>query len=231
MNQNLHASNRFISESSGINKRLWRSNLILLISLFILIFIAPLLDHLSAFVTRSSLILVVVSGIYAAEYQKRIFYLLLSLGFMVIITTILMFIFPESRSISVLAFLLMLSSLILSTIALIAHISVARSVERSTIICAINSYLLLGLTASLLFIILDLINPSSFINLDMISGEISTYLYFGFVTLSTLGYGDITPDAPLARSLSIFVAVAGQLYLVIVMALIIGKYLNSERRK
>ena len=77
---------------------------------------------------------------------------------------------------------------------------------------------------------LDFVVPDSLINIQSGPGSLSEYLYYGFVTLSTLGYGDITPTAPLARSLSIFVAIGGQLYLVIVMAMIIGKFLNSQRQ-
>ena len=88
----------------------------------------------------------------------------------------------------------------------------------------------MGMLASTLFITLDLFAPNNFINLEREAGIISSYIYFGFVTLTTLGYGDIAPGAPLARSLSVFVAVAGQLYLVIIMALIIGKYLNTQNR-
>ena len=41
----------------------------------------------------------------------------------------------------------------------------------------------------------------------------------------------ITPSTPMARSLAVFVTLVGQLYLVIVMAMIIGKFLNSQNRK
>lgn len=229
MNKKVLSSNQFISESRERTKNLWRNNLILLVSLLILIFVAPLLDQFSELVTRSSLILVVLSGIFAAEYQKRIFNLLLSLGLLVLLSTAFTLFFPQDKTIPILTFLLMTLSLVLSTIALIAHISKANTVKKSTVLCAINSYLLLGLTASILFIIVDLVEPESFLNLDSGFSGLSAYIYFGFVTLSTLGYGDITPSAPLARSLSVFVAVSGQLYLVIVMALIIGKFLKSEK--
>jgi hypothetical protein len=48
--------------------------------------------------------------------------------------------------------------------------------------------------------------------------EASTFLYFSFVTLATLGYGDITPVTPLARTFSWMLAVTGQMYVAIVVA-------------
>ena len=106
----------------------------------------------------------------------------------------------------------------------------AKSVEKSTVLCAINSYLLMGLTASIVFLMMNFFSPESFMSIEVTKENLSHFVYFGFVTLSTLGYGDITPTAPLARSVSIFVALGGQLYLGIVMALIIGKFLNNQRQ-
>jgi hypothetical protein len=231
MNLQTSKPNRFISVSTGHREKLWRNNIILLLSLFVLIFIAPLMGQFGKIVTHSALILVVISGIFAADYQKQIFKLLFSLGFLTLISMASSYIFPGSKALDIISFLLTTISLIFSTTALIAHVSRANSVEKSTVLCAINSYLLMGLTASILFISLDLFVPSSFITLEAGSENLSSYIYFGFVTLSTVGYGDITPTAPLARSLSIFVAVGGQLYLVIVIALIIGKFLNTQRQK
>lgn len=220
-----------ITETATRNKNLWRNNMILLVSLAVLIFIAPLLDHLSEIVANSALILVVISGIFAAEYKKHVFSLLFSFGFLVFISMVLSLVFPENNAMNVLPYFLVTLSLIFSSIALVAHVSASNTVDRSTVLCAINSYLLMGLTASILLLMLHFMMPNSFTNIVSGPGNLSNFIYFGFVTLSTLGYGDITPTAPLARSLTIFTALGGQLYLVIVMALIIGKFLNSQNQK
>jgi len=219
---------RFIRETHERKKNLWRSNIILFFALMIMIFIVPLLPQHGEFLIRAVLSIVVVSGIFAAEFRKRVFGMLLLLGTVAVIAMALGMVLPDLRPLSIIAFLLFTSSLVLSTIALVTHVAASGSADRSTLLCAINSYLLIGLTASVLFIITDLIHPGSFLNMHSGSGDLNGYIYFGFVTLTTLGYGDISPHAPLARSLSTFVALAGQLYLVIIMALIIGKYLKSK---
>jgi len=224
------ARSHFISQSKEAGKKLLRNNLILFCALMILIFVAPLMDEFGRYISRAALVIVVISGVFAAEYGKRIFNLLIVLGLLVILNMIFSILFPEIILLSITSFTLITLSLILSTIALIFHMSMAETVEKSTILCAVNSYLLMGLVASTLFITLDLFIPNSFMTLERGEGNISSFIYFGFVTLTTLGYGDITPGAPLAKSLSIFVAVAGQLYLVIVMALIIGKFLSTRNR-
>lgn len=221
----------FIAETGERKKNLWRNNMILLLSLAVLIFIAPLMDHLSKTVADIALILVVFSGVIAAEFQKYISRLLLSFGILVLFSMALSRGFPGKRVLDGLPYFLATLSLVFSSIALVAHVSVAKKVEKSTVLCAINSYLLIGLTASILFLLLHLSVPGSFTSIHSSTENLSHFVYFGFVTLSTLGYGDITPSAPLARSLSVFVALGGQLYLVIVMALIIGKFLNSRNEK
>lgn len=220
---------KFISESHDREKNLWRNNLILLITLIGMVFIVPVLPLKEHFLFRTVLSIVVLSGLFAAEFSKKIFGILFSIGMVVISFLILSMFFPDSTRISIVAFSIFTIFIVLVTLALIFHIGTATKIERSTILCAINSFILIGLTAALLFLILDLFIPHSFTNIVAVEGNFSSYLYFAYVTITTLGYGDILPETPIARSLSTFFAVLGQLYLVIVIAMIIGKYLNSKR--
>lgn len=220
----------YINQTHERQKNLWRNNVILMVALVIMIFLMPLFPDKSGLYIRLVLGTVVLSGVFAAEYSRKVFGILFFMGIVVMIAMALGFIFPDARSIVALGFVLVTFSLTLSTIALVSHVAGAETVDRSTIACSINSYLLMGLTASVLFIIIDILLPNSFLELNSSSDELGSYIYFGFVTLTTLGYGDITPIGGLARSFSTFIALAGQLYLVIIMALIIGKYLNSKNR-
>jgi uncharacterized membrane protein len=56
--------------------------------------------------------------------------------------------------------------------------------------------------------------------------EFHDYLYFSFVTMTTLGYGDITPVSSFAKSVTTLIAVMGQLYLTILVAMLVGKFLS-----
>lgn len=201
----------------------------MLITLIVLVFIIPVLTLKEYFIFRTVLSIVVLSGLYAAEFSRKIFRILFPMGMFVIASLILSMFFPDSTKISIVAFSLFTMFIGVVTLALIFHIGSATEVERSTIVCAINSYILIGLTATLLFTILDLFIPQSFLNMEAAEGSFSSFVYFAFVTVTTLGYGDILPVTPLAKSLSTFFAVLGQLYLVIVIAIIIGKYLNSKK--
>lgn len=221
-------SRHLIRSETDRRKVLLRTNIVLLLALLLVIFMIPVIPEKEHYFTRILLCIVVASGLYAADFSKIAFRFLSGLGAVVILVTLLNLIMPEASKLNILAFLLNTSFFVMVTIALISHVARARNVYGSTILCAVNSYLLLGLTMSILFLILDLLIPGSFSQVDIQSGIFSELIYFGFVTLTTLGYGDITPSTELARSLSIFTALLGQLYLVIIMALIIGKFLSAK---
>ncbi len=194
-----------------------------------MIFIVPVLQLGDHQFTKVLLGIVVVSGLFAADFNRTAFRILFTIGTVVILVTVLSFLFLDSEKLATIVIILNTIFFIVVTGALVAHVATAKEVYGSTLICAINSYLLIGLTLSLMFLILDTAIPESFMQVDSSKGSYPTFIYYGFVTLSTLGYGDITPDTPLARSFSIFTALFGQLYLVTIMAIIIGKLLNAKK--
>jgi voltage-gated potassium channel len=105
----------------------------------------------------------------------------------------------------------------------------ARHVSGDAVFGAICGYLLLGIIGSLLFFAVEIAWPGSF-HLPAPdggpheSGELNrgVLTYFSFITLTTVGYGDITPATPLARTMTWIVAVSGQFYLAILVAGLIG---------
>lgn len=105
---------------------------------------------------------------------------------------------------------------------LIRHLfSVKPQAEK--LLAAINFYLLTGITFSYLYLLVNLFTPGAF---DLASQGISSwpdYLYFSFVTLTTLGYGDILPLSPLAQSLVSLEAIVGVLSPTVMIARFVGK--------
>jgi voltage-gated potassium channel Kch len=102
---------------------------------------------------------------------------------------------------------------------------------------SINGYLMLGMSFSILIGLTCAIDSTSFSfshlkeGLDTSVSYVSSYFYYGFVTLTTLGYGDVVPLTPAARSLSIFTSITGQMYVAIIIALIVSKYLSQKSEK
>lgn len=105
---------------------------------------------------------------------------------------------------------------------------------------AISAFLLLGLAWSMLYWALERIDDESLniahrttINHTVSGGSditaFSQMIYFSFVTMSTLGYGDITPETPLARTLTWTQSVTGQFYLAVMVAWLINAIPRQPR--
>jgi hypothetical protein len=104
------------------------------------------------------------------------------------------------------------------------------------LIVQISVYLLLGMCFAIIVALLESISPNSF-NFSRISGTIDTghlynieYMYFTFVSFTSTGYGDYLPLTPAAKSLSILISITGQLYIAIIIAMIVGKYLSKPSK-
>ncbi len=92
---------------------------------------------------------------------------------------------------------------------------------------AIIVYFIIGILGGDLCALLDIIEPGTFF-LQEENVSVYNYYYFSFVTLTTVGFGDITPSNESGRALALLIGLVGQIYLTIVIAIIIGKYLNQE---
>ncbi len=117
---------------------------------------------------------------------------------------------------------------------LVKQVSLAKKVTPKVILESINGYLLIGMVFSLLVALLMGINPESFSFNKLHSGNtpetfaFDQYIYFAFITLTTTGYGDVVPLTPIARSLSTMISLTGQLYIAVVIALLVGKYISQK---
>jgi len=98
----------------------------------------------------------------------------------------------------------------------------AGRVDAAKIDAAVSVYLLIGVIWQDLYILIQQLIPGSFPDASLTSGD---FLYFSFITLSTLGYGDITPVNGPAQALAYTEAILGQLYLTILVARLVGLYI------
>lgn len=103
-------------------------------------------------------------------------------------------------------------------------------VNKNVIYGLMSGYISLGLLAFFCFRAIEYIHPGSFHGLSGNEGEINSLLYFSYVTLLTIGYGDISPIDPLSQIVTIITGLSGQFYLVIITAVVIEKYIRHSRQ-
>ncbi len=122
-----------------------------------------------------------------------------------------------------------------TSIAVIFYIIRSEEVTASTIFGAICGYMLLGLTFSFLHLLIFAVNHQAYAFPTAISNvqQIKTlnFIYFSFITLSTVGYGDITPVSHVARTISWMEGITGQVYLTVWIARLIALHITHERHK
>jgi len=98
----------------------------------------------------------------------------------------------------------------------------ATQVDAEHLFAALSAYLLAGIYFGLSYWVLEQMKPGTF----SFAGEFSqaSAIYFSFVTLATLGYGDIVPRADVARGIAIVEGVGGQLFLAVLVARLVSLY-------
>jgi voltage-gated potassium channel len=106
-------------------------------------------------------------------------------------------------------------------------------VTADTLYGAASIYLFIGITFALVYYIISRLEPGAFYvnatrSADVIGGWPS-YVYFSFVTLSTVGYGDITPASQLVRSVVILQVVTGVFYVAVLIGRLVDLYRPSAK--
>ena len=139
--------------------------------------------------------------------------------------------FLEGPWLAVVADVLTVLFLLLVAMLILTHVLRDEKVSREKIFGALSVYLLLGVIWSLLFMMVDFLVPGSFRYGQDRALTGAEMVYYSFVTLTTLGYGDIVPISPSARGLATFEALTGQLYLTVLIARLVGLHITHSSRR
>jgi hypothetical protein len=212
---------------------------VMLGSLVVLLVALPLGQAVIGETTRFSMLLtlVMVSAIVVNSHQRWIFVvsIVIGVGSAIGLGYAEFFDFRWARIIGE-----FLGLALLGFTSLVMFNSLIRSerVSQDTIVGGICVFLLLGLCFAITFILMTDLDPGAFLEGDQpitrlevdSSAHATVLLYFSFVTLTTLGYGDVLPHSEMARMFAVTEALMGQLYLVIFMARLVALYLISVRR-
>ena len=108
----------------------------------------------------------------------------------------------------------------------------AKRVSKNVILGLMSGYISLGFLAFFLFMSIELTHPGAFQGTLLQSKDVVVFseaiLYYSYITLLTIGYGEIIPAIPIAQKAAILVGLIGQFYLVIVTAVVVEKYIKHS---
>lgn len=102
-------------------------------------------------------------------------------------------------------------------------------VTGQTVIAALSVYLLIGLFFAFVYGVMEAIGPDPFFAAGP-DGALPDFLYFSYSTLTTVGFGDLTARGDVGRMTSALEALTGQLYLVTVVAVLVGNLIDRRRQ-
>jgi len=214
----------------------------LLIFLMVFIFLGPFIEQddegLSLYdgLVTGTLIL----GAYSASGKKSSLVIALAI-FVPAVALVWLDHFDPSTSYALPRYILAILFFMYIGGTILSHVLKAERVTFDKICAALCSYLLLGLIFALLYSLLEFLDPGTFLS----GGEVipqgdprafygagmGQAIYFSFTTLTTLGYGDITGATPVAKNLSVLEAIIGQIYLVVLVARLVGLEISHSKDK
>ena len=208
----------------------------LLVVLMVYIFTMSYTSILRGLLSPPMFALLLISLLQAVDLSTRLYRLLAGIGVAALIMHVAGLILPGSESMPgevspmvLVGVVLYMSLTALAIGGLLSSIFHARVITPDVIRGSISVYLLLGVFYALFYVIVYAIEPSQFSE-SFQPDSFSAYIYFSFTTLTTLGYGDISPAGSMARTLSSIEALTGQLYLTIIIARLVGLHLAHSSK-
>ena len=208
----------------------------LLVGLLIFLLLAPAIDYWmpesSTIIVQSAFTITILFGVWSMIDDRRWFIFGILLAITSLIFTITN-IFVQSSIIYVSDMIVLLIFGITSLFHAMRQIMFGPRIDSNKILGSASIYLLIGIIWALLYAVVDHLYTESFHGLIESDnrGHFWDYIYFSFVTLTTLGFGDITPTNLPARTLAYLEAIFGQLYLTILVASLVGAYLTQQKHK
>ncbi len=199
----------------------------LLVSLILFLLINPFLtaSHLSNFILLIFFTLIMIFSVRSVSHQ--ILLNIITVGFACLCFLSYGYIvwIGESQVAYIIHFSLTVIFLTIILLSVIVSVAKQRVITVNTLFGAICGYLLIGFTWSFIFLLIDSIDPTSFsihIEHESIRAHIDHFIYYSYVTLTTIGYGDILALKSVARNFSWLEAAVGQIYLAVWISQLVG---------
>lgn len=200
---------------------------IMLASLLALLLVAPLFGNDPKSEAEVAMIFSVVVAGLAATSRRRTLALALAVGWVLLLW---LRPFGAGTVSSLLIDLVLFGLCSLAVESALRRALGSAAIDAEEICAAVSAYLLLGIAWTALYSSLYAIDAAAFSGSKIASAEAwSSLLYFSFSTLTTLGYGDITPASPTARAWAAAEAVCGTFYLAILIAHLVSNF-RAERK-
>lgn len=202
--------------------------LILIVLLFSTRFFSLFMEFNAAKI--ATILLLIIAGFILLPGTRHIHNLIKWFAIATLLYNGIYYFYPTSKFLSITSFLLLFIYLLLIVYLLFNQILKVKSISLSQIIAAFSAYIIIGYVGSFVSSLIILFDPEAFNILNPSPGSNinEELVYFSFITMTTIGYGDIVPVSFFAKRLTLLLGLSSQFYLTVVIAIFIGKYLNNK---
>jgi hypothetical protein len=180
------------------------------------------------------LTIILVSGIYSVTEKKvtRIIALILVVAWMSAL--LLNYLYTQTDLLLAIGYLFGMVLFVFNAVVILSYVLRERDVTANTIYGALCVFMLMALAWAVVFSLLELLQPGSF-NFPDVPAEghhfiLARLIYYSYVTITTVGYGDITPKSFPARNFSNVEAIMGQIYMTVLVARLVSLQITSSAK-
>jgi len=212
------------------SKEEWR-HLALLVAILSLFIITPaVIEMRQGVVVMDSLAAIVfITASYALSPRKQLFVAAVALSAVTVAAAFIFVVYPRLwvRIFSTSSLIVLVGFFSVTILSYVLH---GTRVTMDKIFASICVYMLIGYAWTFAYALIDELQPNAFVALSSPSpndyvARMLEMRYFSFITLTTVGYGDIVPHSATARTLAVLEAVTGQIYLTVLIARLVGLHI------
>lgn len=118
--------------------------------------------------------------------------------------------------------------ILIGYVVVITQVFRTEAFDLESVLATVSAYLLIGMGFTVAYEMIGILDGRFFVHGEARPGD---YFFFSFATLTTVGYGDLVPATGLGRTLAVFEALVGQLYLVTIIANVVGGVASLRRQR
>jgi hypothetical protein len=208
--------------------------LYLLFSMIMLVLVSSTLSHMSESLAHLIWELMIMGtliiGVWTLAHDKSWFYTGIVLSGIIVVLVIV----AEVSKLHWISYLIILCWCLFFMMAFVftaKAVLASREVTANSIIGAICIFMMAAYLWGMAYNVIAMVDPTAFKGIDPaepMSGKFTQLNYFSFVTITTLGYGDISPVLPIAQSLAVLEAMFGQFFIAIFVAGMVGIHVANK---
>jgi len=221
------------NENAGSNQFMFEHRfLFLLILFFTMLLVGPFIkDYIKLrYIFDLVITAIFLTAIYAIVEKLRHLIITVCLAIPMLVSLWLKY-FVEYRGLLVIGEICGILFFAYTIVNILKYMLKQKEITQETIFGALVIYMLMAFMWARVYSLLEMLEPGSF---SMPEGHLISnrviFLYFSFVTISTLGYGDISPLTDKAGGLAIIEAISGQIYLVVLVAWLVGMHVSKRSK-